>query len=100
MALADRSGGVVDHAFSEAQFRNFRVLQSAGWITTTLTEARNRADLIIVVGTAHATSCTRASSRRIVSPPDSMFEVTAAKRTVVFIGKGPKLAGGRRGGHA
>ena len=38
MSLADRTGGVVDHALSDAQFRNFRVLQSSGWITTTLTE--------------------------------------------------------------
>ena len=45
MALADKSGGVVDHALSEGQYRNFRVLQTRGWITTTLTEARNRADV-------------------------------------------------------
>jgi formylmethanofuran dehydrogenase subunit B len=90
LALADRSGGVVDHAFSEAQFRNFRVLQSVGWITTTLTEARNRADLFIVVGTGIDKLHPR-FFETIVSPPDSMFEVPAAKRTVVFLGKGPKL---------
>ena len=27
MALAERSGGIVDHALSEAQYRNFKVLQ-------------------------------------------------------------------------
>jgi len=50
MALAERSGGIVDHALSEAQYRNFKILQTTGWITTTLTEARNRADLFIIAG--------------------------------------------------
>src|SRR3954447_26773860 len=38
LSLAERSGGVVDHALSEAQYRNFRVLQATGWTTSTLTE--------------------------------------------------------------
>src|SRR3546814_654998 len=36
MQLADRIGGVVDHAGSDALFRNLRTLQDSGWITTTL----------------------------------------------------------------
>jgi formylmethanofuran dehydrogenase subunit B len=90
LALAERSGGIVDHAFSEAQYRNFKVLQSTGWTTTTLTETRNRADLIIVVGS----DIERMHQRffeTIVSPPESMFDVTAKKRTVVFLGRGPEL---------
>ena len=90
LALADRSGGVVDHALSEAQFHNFRVLQSVGWITTTLTEARNRTDLFVVVGSGIEKLNPR-FFETIVSPPDSMFEVPAGKRTVVFLGKGPAL---------
>jgi formylmethanofuran dehydrogenase subunit B len=31
--------------------RNVRVLQNTGWISTTLTEVRNRADLLVVAGT-------------------------------------------------
>ena len=52
MALADASGAVIDHQDSNAVFRNTRVLQDSGWMTTTLTEVRNRADLVIVIGTA------------------------------------------------
>ena len=37
LALAERSGGIVDHALSEAQYRNFKILQSSGWIMSTLT---------------------------------------------------------------
>jgi formylmethanofuran dehydrogenase subunit B len=88
MALADRAGGVVDHALSEAQYRNIRVLQSTGWTTSTLTETRNRADLIIVVGSDMRKLHPR-FFERIVSPPDSMFGVTESKRTLVLIGEVP-----------
>ncbi len=86
MALAERSGGVVDHALSEAQYRNLKVLQSVGWTTSTLTETRNRADLIIIAGT-DVHSIHQRFFERIVAPSESMFGVTAKKRTVVFIGK-------------
>ena len=89
LALAERAGGVVDHAVSEGQYRNVKVLQSAGWTTSTLTETRNRADLLIVVGSDIRKLHPR-FFERIVSPPDSMFEVTAPKRTVVFIGEVPE----------
>jgi formylmethanofuran dehydrogenase subunit B len=86
MALAERSGGIVDHALSEAQYRNFKILQTTGWTTTTLTEARNRADLFIIAGSDIHKLHPR-FFETIVSPPDSMFDVTAPKRAVVFIGK-------------
>ncbi len=50
MALAERTGGIVDHALSEAQYRNFKILQTSGWVMSTLTETRNRADLFIIAG--------------------------------------------------
>lgn len=94
LALAERAAGIVDHAFSEAQYRNFKILQSTGWTTTTLTEARNRADLFIIAGSdIHALH--PRFFERIVSPPDSMFDVTAPKRTVVFIGKGLDRSGAK-----
>ena len=94
MALADRAGGVVDHALSEGQYRNIRVLQSTGWTTSTLTETRNRADLIIVVGSDMRKLHPR-FFERIVSPPDSMFGVTApeAHCRAHRRGSGPKGRG-------
>lgn len=50
LRLADRLGGVVDHPDSEALFRNLRVVQDSGGLTTTLSEVRNRADLVLIVG--------------------------------------------------
>lgn len=87
MALADRAGGVVDHALSEAQYRNFRVLQSTGWVMTTLTEVRNRADLIIIVGTDVHKLHPRFFERNVCNA-ESMFADPAPKRTIVFIGAG------------
>jgi formylmethanofuran dehydrogenase subunit B len=92
LSLADRSGGVVDHALSEGQYRNIKVLQSTGWVMTTLTETRNRADLVIIVGTDIHKLHPR-FFERVVCNDETMFDGTsptsvAAKRTVVFIGTG------------
>ena len=86
MALADRSRGVLDHALSEGQYRNFKVLQSTGWVMTTLTEARNRADLFIIAGSDIHTLHPR-FFERVVCNAESMFD-PPVKRTVVFIGTG------------
>lgn len=91
ISLADKSCGVFDHALSEGQYRNFKVLQTSGWIMSTLTETRNRADLIVIVGS----DVDKAHGRffeRIVNTPETMFESLAAKRTVVFIGEGLNTA--------
>lgn len=87
MALADKSGGVVDHALSEGQYRNFRVLQTRGWFMSTLTETRNRADLIVVVGSDIHKIHPR-FFERIVNVEESLLSDTPAKRTVVFLGRG------------
>lgn len=95
IALAERTGGIVDHALSGALYRNLKVLQTTGWITSTLTETRNRADLIVVVG--DVPKLHPRFMERIAEPPASMFEVTAKGRTIVFIGKAGEAA---RASHA
>ncbi len=92
MALAEKSGGIVDHALSEGQYRNFRVLQSTGWFMSTLTEVRNRADLIIVVGSDLHKLHPR-FFERIVNADVSMISDAPPKRTVVFLGKGLDTSG-------
>lgn len=92
MSIADRSGGVVDHALSEAQYRNFRVLQTSGWVMSTLTETRNRADLIVIVSTDVHTLHPRFFDR-IVCPEETIFDDPPLKRTVVFLGKGLDTSG-------
>ncbi|WP_339083934.1 formylmethanofuran dehydrogenase [Hyphomicrobium sp. ghe19] len=87
MALAEKGGGVVDHALSDAQYRNFKVLQTSGWVMTTLTEARNRADLFIIAGSDVHKLHPR-FFERIVCNEASMFSDNPPKRTVVFLGEG------------
>lgn len=87
MSLADRSGGIVDHAFSDAIDANMKVLQSAGWITTTLTEARNRANIVVIVGSDVHQLHPR-FFERVVCAETTMFEEALEPRTVVFIGEG------------
>lgn len=50
LELADQIGAVVDPAAGEALLRNVLVLQDRGWMTTTLAEVKNRADVLLAVG--------------------------------------------------
>ncbi|AFJ03105.1 Formylmethanofuran dehydrogenase subunit B [Methylophaga frappieri] len=88
LSLADRSGAVVDSQFSTAAFRNILVLQDTGYMTTTLTEVRNRADVIVVVGGDIETAFPR-FYERIVWPEESMFDVDINQRRIIYLGKAP-----------
>lgn len=75
MSLADRLGGVVDHRYGDALLRNTRVLQDYGWMTTTLGEVRNRADLIVVLGAGTLARAPR-FLERMVNNRQSLFRTT------------------------
>lgn len=92
MSAAEKAGGVVDHALSEGQYRNFRVLQSGGWVMSTLTEARNRADLFVIVGSDLHKLHPR-FFERVVANEKSMFSDSPPKRTVIFLGEGLDTSG-------
>jgi formylmethanofuran dehydrogenase subunit B len=86
LALADRVGAVCDHLGSAAKLRNLLVLQDAGWITTTLTEVRNRADLLILVGTDVVSRFPR-FFERMVWVRESMFDLDPGAREIVYLGE-------------
>jgi formylmethanofuran dehydrogenase subunit B len=86
LALADRVGAVTDHMASAAKLRNLLVVQDAGWITTTLTEVRNRADLLILVGTDVVSRFPR-FFERMVWVPDTMFDLVPSTREIVYLGE-------------
>jgi formylmethanofuran dehydrogenase subunit B len=50
LALAERVGGTVDHAYSPALLANAGVARASGWVTATFAEIANRADVILLVG--------------------------------------------------
>ncbi len=92
LALADHTRGVIDHAYGSVIDRNMAVLQSAGWFMSTLTETRNRADIIVIAGSdVHKLySC---FFNNIVNARESLFSDIPTKRTVVFIGEGLDQSG-------
>jgi formylmethanofuran dehydrogenase subunit B len=84
MHLADNTGAIVDHMHGNALIRNSLVLQDLGWIMTTMTEIRNRADLVIFAGT-DATNFPRFFERTIWNK-QSMFKLKNEQRQIVYIG--------------
>jgi formylmethanofuran dehydrogenase subunit B len=86
LALADRVGAVTDHLGSPAKLRNLLVLQDAGWITTTLSEVRNRADLLIMIGTDVVSRFPR-FFERVVWVRETMFDLDPATREIVYLGE-------------
>jgi formylmethanofuran dehydrogenase subunit B len=88
MALADVSQATVDSQFSDAAFRNILVLQDTGYMTTTLTEVRNRVDLLLVVGTDIESAFPR-FYERMIWPEASMFDQDINSREVIYLGKKP-----------
>jgi len=90
VALAERCGAIVDHAWGAAALRNLRVLQSRGWFLTTLAEVANRADLVILVGTDTRANYPR-FLERFAGPTPSLAR--RGGRTIVHIGP---AAGSRR----
>jgi len=51
ISLAKKSNATLDHLHSEGTVNNTRTMQNSGWLTTTLSEIKNRADVILAVGT-------------------------------------------------
>jgi formylmethanofuran dehydrogenase subunit B len=84
LQLADIAGAQLDHMQGDALFRNLQVLQDKGWFTTTFTEVRNRADLIVIVGN----QCLERFPRiieRVFFPEHSLYS-PAADRKLVLLG--------------
>jgi len=85
--LADRTGAVLDHMNSAAAVRNLLVLQDGGWITTTLGEVRNRADLLLVAGGGVVSRFPR-FFERCLERRETLFG-DAHQCEVIFVGQGP-----------
>jgi len=64
------------------------VLQDTGWMTTTLTEVRNRVDLLLVVGSDIEADYPR-FYERMVWNTESLFGQDTSSREVIYLGKAP-----------
>lgn len=84
--LAERSRGRVDHANGDALLRNLRVMQDTGWISTTLTEVRNRADVLVIAGSGINQRFPR-FFERCFGDFETLFKIKS--REVWFLGNAP-----------
>lgn len=92
MQLADNIGATIDHMHSDGAIRNTLVLQDLGWVMTTMSEIKNRADFIIFAGT-DASNYPR-FLERVVWNKNSLFG-DPEKRQIVYIGDKLKTSAGK-----
>jgi len=85
MALAEKSGAIIDHVHGDGMMNNTLVLQNKGWIMTTLGELKNRADLVIFVGTDASSHYPRFFERFIWNQA-SLAGLKKNARDIVYIG--------------
>jgi formylmethanofuran dehydrogenase subunit B len=82
--LSQKTSANLSHMNAASMARNLKVLQSTGWQTTTLSEVKNRAEVIVCFGTDLLSHNVRFFERFVDT--DGMF-VTAKNRQVIVIGK-------------
>lgn len=83
MRLAVKTNATLDHMYSEGTVRNTLAMQNSGWQTTTLTEIKNRADVILVIGTDIVSSFPRFFEKLVLNT-DSLFN--KATPEVMYLG--------------
>lgn len=92
LALAEACGATVDHVHGEAAMHNLRVLQSRGWMLTTLAEVKNRADVLLLVGTTTTENYPR-FFERFVWNRDALFR-GRSRRKVMYLGDAKRVPAG------
>jgi formylmethanofuran dehydrogenase subunit B len=85
MNLAEHAGATIDHMNGKSSMRNLLVMQNSGWQITTLTEVKNRVDLLLVVGTDIVSYFSRFFERNIWNP-ETMFGQDTSTREVIYLG--------------
>lgn len=85
MQLADTVGATLDHMNTTSTMRNTLVVQNAGWMVTTLTEVRNRVDLLLIIGTDIVSYNSRFFERQVWNQ-ETLFGQDTSEREVVYLG--------------
>ena len=88
LALADRTGAVVDNVNFNNARRNLLAQQDTGWMNTTLAELKNRCDLLLIVGTDLEGFAPRFFERYLWNP-EAMFVSDTDSREIIYLGKAP-----------
>ena len=87
LALADRTGAVVDNMNFNNTRKNILALQDSGWMTTTLAEVKNRCDLLLVVGTDLEGFAPRFFEKYLWN--EAMFLENTSDREIIYLGTKP-----------
>lgn len=91
--LAGKTKATLAHMNATTTWRNVKVLQSTGWQTTTLTEVKNRADVIVCVGTDVVSHNPRFFERN-VWVKEAMFTDAQARDIIYLGGRGLDVSAG------
>ncbi len=84
IALAEKIGGVIDHANGARLRTNNAVMQRHGEVKTTLAEIRNRADCVVIIGSGILENFPRLY-KRILSPAQSLNGDTSTKKNIFVL---------------
>ncbi|GDX85718.1 formylmethanofuran dehydrogenase subunit B [Methylococcaceae bacterium] len=87
LALADRTGAVVDNMNFNNARKNILALQDSGWMTTTLAEVKNRCDLLLIVGTDLEGFAPRFFEKYLWN--EAMFLENTSDREIIYLGTKP-----------
>ena len=87
LALADRTGAVVDNANFNNARKNLLALQDSGWMNTTLAEVKNRCDLLLIVGTDLEGFAPRFFEKYLWN--EAMFLENTSDREIIYLGTKP-----------
>lgn len=88
LALADKTGAVVDNLNFNVARRNLLAMQDSGWMNCTLAEIKNRCDLLVVVGTDIEGFAPRFFERYLWTE-HAMHLDNPGHREVIYLGKAP-----------
>ena len=89
VALAERVDGALDHMHGRAQLRNQLPFQDGGWMATTLSELRNRADVVVLAGTL--ASGQPRFFERCLAPSPLQSQFGDLHRRILLVGSPPHL---------
>ncbi|MGB4499071.1 MAG: formylmethanofuran dehydrogenase subunit B [Methylococcaceae bacterium] len=87
LALADRTGAVVDNANFNNARKNILALQDSGWMNTTLAEVKNRCDVLLIVGTDLEGFAPRFFEKYLWN--EAMFLENTSDRDIIYLGTKP-----------
>jgi formylmethanofuran dehydrogenase subunit B len=88
LALADKTGAVVDHMSFNYARHNLLTLLDSGWMNTTLAEVKNRCDVLLIIGADPESFAPRFFERYLWTDA-AMFLENPAQRKIIYLGKAP-----------